>query len=250
MKIGIFDSGIGGLSVLDEALKTIDDTPEYLYYADAENAPYGTKDVQTIEGYAREITRFLADKGADAVVIACNTATSAAVNTLREEFDIPIIGMEPAVKPALKAVSGTDKRVLVLATELTLKEKKFSDLIAKYDDAHKVDTLAMTRLVSFAEEGLFEGEAVDGYLDETLGNLDTGSYGAVVPGCTHFIYFVNGLKRYFPEGTAFVNGNAGTVRRLMELTGLKERSEGSVPSNKVTYYVSGREESTTWLRMK
>ena len=123
MKIGFFDSGIGGLTVLSEALKRLPHH-EYLYYADTEHAPYGKRPKEEVLMYVLEAVDFLVQQGAQMIVIACNTATSIAITTLREKYDIPIIGMEPAVKPAIECVSDGSKRVLVTATPLTLKEEK------------------------------------------------------------------------------------------------------------------------------
>ena len=122
MRIGIFDSGVGGLTVLNTAMKMIPHA-QYIYYADLDNVPYGTRDKGDVRKLTHNAIEFLYDMGVDAVVIACNTATSTSVEHLRKSFDIPVIGMEPAVKPAIE---NTDTgKVMVMATELTLKEKKF-----------------------------------------------------------------------------------------------------------------------------
>ena len=123
MKIGFFDSGIGGLTVLSEALKRLPNH-EYLYYADTVHAPYGPKPKEEVREYVFKAIEFLVNEGAQIIVIACNTATSIAVSELRQKYSIPIIGMEPAVKPAIESVENSTKRVLVTATPLTLKEEK------------------------------------------------------------------------------------------------------------------------------
>ena len=112
MKIGIFDSGIGGLSVLHEAYHLLP-KQEFIFYADTENVPYGTKTPEQIVGYATKIADFLIEKGAGAIVVACNTATSVAIKELRKNYNIPILGMEPAVKPAVEGTEG--KRIMVIA---------------------------------------------------------------------------------------------------------------------------------------
>ena len=119
--IGLFDSGVGGLSVFREILKILPDE-KYIYWSDSAHCPYGEKSREYIIGRAREITSWLIGQGAEIIVVACNTATAAAISTLREEFDVPFIGMEPAVKPAAQATrSGV---VGVLATAGTLKATK------------------------------------------------------------------------------------------------------------------------------
>lgn len=245
MKIGVFDSGVGGISVLHHALRMLD-TPEYLYYADVQHAPYGTKDASAIRDYACAITDFLIEKGCEAVVIACNTATSAAVEILRARTSIPIIGMEPAVKPALGVeTSGKRRRVLVLATPLTLKEHKLEDLLKRFDDAHRVDLLALPALVPFAEKQLFEGEEVTAYLREAFAKTDTSQYAAVVTGCTHFLFFLPALRALFAPGTVFVDGAEGTVRRLADVCNLRIRTEKEqvkeADFSRVRWFFSGEE---------
>ncbi|MCR5291470.1 MAG: aspartate/glutamate racemase family protein [Eubacterium sp.] len=245
MNIGIFDSGIGGLSVLHEAYHMLP-TENYIFYADTAHVPYGLKTPAEIESYAEEITRFLIDMGADAIVVACNTATSVAIKELRHHYDLPIIGMEPAVKPAVEYVSGlvnepvkyvsgsageqagsgrdkADKssRVLVMATPVTISEEKLRNLLIKVDGGHIVDLLPMPRLVSFAESEEFESEEVEAYLAEQFAGLAKDSYAAVVLGCTHFNYFKPLYGKYFREGTVFVDGNHGTIKHVAEVLGIK-----------------------------
>ena len=241
-RIGFFDSGVGGITVLHEAMRMLE-APEYLYYMDTAHVPYGTKTAEEIRTYAEDIVSFLREEGADLIVIACNTATSAAAAALRERFDFPIVGMEPAVKPALALAPAEGReRVLVLATPLTLKEQKLADLIARYDAAHRVDLLALPELVTFAEEGRFDAQEVRAYLCDSLRETETERYRAVVPGCTHFKYFLPLLREQFPADTAFIDGTAGTVRRVAELLGLPLREEAArEAAARVRYFDSGRE---------
>lgn len=211
MKIGVFDSGIGGLSVLHEARKVLPDE-HYLYYADTAHVPYGIKPKGEIRGYIFEAITFLRDQGCDAIVVACNTATSVAIDDLRAAFPLPIIGMEPAVKPAVHA--NPHKRVLVFATEMTLQEPKFHTLVSKVDNQGIVDYLSLQELVLFSEHFEFSPETVLPYLRARLAQVDVTSYGQVVLGCTHFIYFRPLIRRLFPEGTVILDGNQGTVQHL------------------------------------
>ena len=211
MKIGIFDSGVGGLTVLHEARKALPGA-HYLYYADTAHVPYGTKPKEEVKGYVFEAVRFLVAQGCEAVVIACNTATSVAIEDLRAAFALPIIGMEPAVKPAVEAHD--DKRVLVFATELTLREPKFHNLVARVDNEGVVDYLSMQELVMFAEHFDFSDATVLPYLRRRLAGIDPVAYGHVVLGCTHFIYFRSQIQGLFPPDTVILDGNAGTVQHL------------------------------------
>lgn len=218
MKIGIFDSGIGGLSVLHEAYHVLPGQ-EYIFYADTEHVPYGTKTPEEIIGFAVDNAQFLIDKGAEALVVACNTATSVAIKELRRRFDIPILGMEPAVKPA---VEGTDdKRIMVIATPVTIREDKLKDLLHRVDEEHRVDLMAMPKFVEFAEKEEFDTEEVLGYIRDSFANFDPANYSALVLGCTHFNYFKPALKEFFGPETLLVDGNFGTVHHLADVLNLE-----------------------------
>ncbi len=229
MKIGIFDSGIGGLSVLHEAYHMLPGQ-NYIFYADVEHVPYGTKTPDEILGYTEEITKFLLNKGAEAIVVACNTATSVAIKELRKRYDIPILGMEPAVKPA---VEGTDqKRIMVIATPVTIREDKLRDLLHRVDEEHRVDLLPMPRLVEFAEKEEFETEGVRNYLKEQFRDYNMDDYCALVLGCTHFNYFKPLYREFFGPETLMIDGNKGTIRHLADVLGL---SLSNSPDN-VVYF--------------
>lgn len=234
MKIGIFDSGIGGLSVLHEALKVLPNE-HYLYYADTAHVPYGTKPKDEIRRYIFDAVAFLRDQGCEAVVIACNTATSVAIDDLRAAFTFPIIGMEPAVKPAVEAHN--HKRVLVFATEMTLKEPKFHNLVAKIDNEGIVDYLSLQELVMFSERFEFDSPTVLPYLKACLSSLDLSTYGTVVLGCTHFIYFRPHFREVLPAGTVILDGNAGTVQHFRNrIAGLNHGLPGT---GKLEFFHSG-----------
>lgn len=210
--IGFFDSGIGGLSVLHEALKVLPNE-HYLYFADSDNAPYGVRSKAEVRDLLLRALDFLAARDPKAMVVACNTATSAAIEDARRRFSIPIIGMEPAVKPAI-AIAGPHKRVLVFATELTLREEKFHNLVARVDPIQQVDYLPLQELVQFAERFEFADALALPYLQKKLAGFDLSAYGAVVLGCTHFIFFKNAFRQVLPPGVEIVDGNLGTVNNL------------------------------------
>ena len=129
MKIGFFDSGIGGLTVLHRAIEALPDE-KFIFYADEDNVPYGEKSRAEILSFSDNATSFLIENGAKIIVIACNTATSAAVAHLRGKYNIPFIGMEPAVKPAIACADG--KRVLVTATPFTIRDRYFSTVAPRF----------------------------------------------------------------------------------------------------------------------
>ena len=244
MRIGIFDSGIGGLSVLHEAYHRLPEQ-EYIFYADTDHVPYGKRDPKEIVGYVRDSANFLKEQGVDAIVIACNTATSVAVRILRQEMDLPIVGMEPAVKPAVEQTD--QRRVLVMATPVTLRESKLKSLIERVDEHHRVDLLPMPELVRFAETEQFDTEELREYLKAQFGTIHPEEYSALVLGCTHFNYFKDLYRGFFPEDTALLDGNDGTIRYLAHLLSLETRDDvgglhfdpaEELPSH-TTFYMSG-----------
>lgn len=233
MKIGVFDSGLGGLSVLNEAIKKLPNE-QFLYYADRRNVPYGLKTKEQILSYTTHAFKFMQEKDVKAVVVACNTATSAAINELREEFAIPIIGMEPAVKKAADIFKNS--RTIVIATPVTVKGKKLKDLIARFDNKSLIDLVALPKLVEFAENEEFYSQRVRAYLKSELLKFDLANYSSLVLGCTHFNYFKDTLREILPPNIKFIDGNEGTVNKLkyeLERVNLLEDS-----TQEIEYYYS------------
>ena len=239
MKIGFFDSGVGGISVLYQALKIMPNE-DYLYYADTEHVPYGVKNKEEVKSYVLEAADFIVSQGVKALVVACNTATSIAIDDLRARYDLPVVGMEPAVKPAVCRLKGMacNKRVLVTATPMTIKEKKLQHLLHQWDQKHIVDLLPLPKLVTLAEAGVFTGEEVDNYLQEVLAPFHLKDYCTVVLGCTHFNFFKDGISRFFDNDAVIIDGSLGTVcylERILYERGLKEKNDGQIE-----FYCSGQ----------
>ena len=236
MKIAVFDSGIGGLSVLYEARRQLP-REQFIFFADEAHVPYGTKTPEEVQGFVAEAFDFLIRQDVKAIVVACNTATSVAVPAMRARYDLPIIGMEPAAKKALD-LDG-EHRVLVVATPITVKGQKMQLLIDRVDKDHLVDRLALPRLVEFAERQDFDGPDVLAYLRAELAPYDLSQYSALVLGCTHFNYFKPAFREILPPSMHFVDGNEGTVRELRRQLASRHQLEDLGPQ--VTYYYSGRE---------
>lgn len=238
MRIGFFDSGVGGITVLNEALKQLP-KEDYMYYADTNHVPYGTKSKEEVKELILEAVDFMAGKGIKALVVACNTATSIAINDLRRKYCFPILGMEPAVKPAVE--KNREKRVLVTATPLTLKEEKYQDLVARLDHDHVVDGVALPELVEYAEKFNFDRQEVLAYLRNKLSSNDLQLYGTVVLGCTHFPFYKSLFRELFPQGTDIIDGSIGTVTYLKKI--LQEKDLCSEKGHgDVLFYSSGRKE--------
>ncbi len=227
--IGLFDSGMGGLTVLKQARAALPNEA-FVYYADLEHVPYGTKSRDEIIHHTRlSVLKLLETYELKALVLACNTATSAAADTLRDQFNFPVIGMEPALKPALK-MAGT-KKVLVFATDFTLREPKFHRLVAKLDAATQISCLAMPGLVQLAEKGIFHGKEVTDYLMQQTKDIDLAAFSTLVLGCTHFKYFEETITNW--SGLQLMDGHEGTVNRLRSYLS----STGTRPAT--AYLVSG-----------
>ena len=221
----MFDSGLGGISVLRE-LRALMPSEHFLYFGDSANAPYGTRTLDEVRALTLRNIGMLYDRGIKAAVIACNTATSAAVQALRERFrDIPIIGMEPALKPAALAHPGGT--VLVLATPLTLREEKFTHLMEHYRGGVRIVPLACPELVEFVERGELESDALSDYLHVRLDAYRSEAAAAVL-GCTHFPFLRAAIRRVLGEAVALYDGGQGTARqtqRQLALLNLRNPSD-------------------------
>jgi glutamate racemase len=209
--IGVFDSGIGGLTLLKEMMHTLPHE-NFLYYADTENVPYSYKTTDQIKEYVDKAVVFLRNEGCKAVVLACNTATNVTIEYLREKYDFPIIAIQPAIKVAFDNNS-ENKRILACATPVTLKADRFENLINSLDINHLVDRLPLPGLVEFAENEQFESPKVLEYLKKEFAKYDLDNYHYVVLGCTHFTYFEKLIQENFPTLHP-VDGNEGTARHL------------------------------------
>ena len=212
--IGIMDSGSGGLSVFREIYKALPEE-RFIYYADNAHCPYGDKSPEFIIGRCRQITEMFLSKGADIVVLACNTATAAAIATLRAEYDIPFIGMEPAVKPAaLGTKSGT---IGVLATAGTLKASKYLNTRGHYEsDVHIVEHVG-EGFVELVESGDLEGEHAEEVVRTSLMPLLEAGADIIVLGCTHYPFLMPLMQKIAGEGTRFIDPAPAVTRQLMKV---------------------------------
>lgn len=212
--IAVFDSGMGGISVLKELYRLMP-YEHYIYMGDSRNAPYGEKSKEEVYALAKYWMEYFLKKRAKAVVIACNTATSAAASRLRKEYpDVPIIGLEPALKPAAIKYAGTDKKILVMATSLTLRESKFQHLLHQYEDKTKICLLPAPKLVEYIEMDAIDSEEMENYLRDILTPYMEENVGAVVLGCTHFPFAKGCIQRVLGREVEFFDGAGGASRQL------------------------------------
>jgi glutamate racemase len=210
--IAVFDSGVGGISVLKELIKILPNE-NYIYYGDSKNAPYGMKDKETVKQLTLNAAEYMFSQGAKGLVVACNTATSAAVRTLREMYpDIPIVGIEPAVKPA--ATLKPNGRVLVMATPMTIREEKFQKLMACYADMAEIIPLPCPGLMDFVERGDLTSDDFRRYLEELLFVHRIHPVDAVVLGCTHYPFAKDMIKEVLGPDVLVFDGGEGTAREM------------------------------------
>ncbi len=229
--IAVFDSGMGGISVLREMTACMPNE-HFLYFGDSLHAPYGTKTPEEVRTLTIGHIENLMEQGCKAAAIACNTATSAAVRKLREMYpQFPLVGIEPALKPAVLAHPGG--RVLVMATPMTIRLDKFRKLFAEYEDQAQIFPLACPGLMEFVEEGCTDRERLLGFLRDLLWDYADGAVDAAVLGCTHYPFVRAQIQQVLGENTDIFDGGAGTARELkrrVEASGLANRpdAEGSV----------------------
>lgn len=206
--IGVFDSGLGGLSVLAAIRKQLPGE-NLIYYGDSANAPYGEKTRLQVRQLSTRICDTLVDQGVKAIVVACNTATSAAINELRKRYDIPVVGMEPALKPAVEQTE--TGAIAVLATALTLRESKFQKLLEKYRTGRRIFSIPCPELVTLVESGILSGEKAEVAVVASLRGLEKEDLAAVVLGCTHYVFLKPIFEKKLGNKTLIVDGNIGTV---------------------------------------
>ena len=216
--IGIFDSGSGGLSVLREIRKVLP-SARFIYYSDNAHCPYGEKSPEYIRDRARAVTRLLLQRGAQVIVVACNTATGAAIATLRAEFPVPFIGMEPAVKPA---ALGTKSGVIgVLATAGTLKASKYLNTKGIYQDDVRIEEHVGEGFVQLVERGELDGPEAERVVRASLQPLLDAGADTIVLGCTHYPFLQRVIERLAGPGVRVIDPAPAVARQLLKV--MRER---------------------------
>lgn len=220
--IGVFDSGMGGISVLRELVRLMPEE-DYLYFGDSINAPYGTKELEAVRELTIKNIEYLMDRGAKSVVVACNTATSAAVKVLRSMYpELPLVGIEPAIKPATMEHPGG--RVVVMATPMTLRQEKFQTLMSKFDKQAEIIPLPCPGLMEYVERGELTGQSLHKYLTELLWSVQDKPIDSIVLGCTHYPFVRKEIQAIVGPEVMIYDGGPGTareMRRRLEVAGLR-----------------------------
>ncbi len=211
--IGVFDSGVGGISVLQH-IHALLPYEQLLYVADSRYAPYGSKTPQEIQSRCFEIADFLIAKGVKAIVVACNTATAAAIDKMREKYSLPIIGMEPAVKPA--AAASKNGVIGVLATVGTLKSAQFAGLLESYGRNVKVVTQGCIGLVECIERGELRGDNTLDLLEQYCQPLLDEGADTIVLGCTHYPFVKPLIRQIVGDGVTLIDTGAAVAKHLQK----------------------------------
>lgn len=224
MMIGVYDSGVGGLSVWKE-LRALMPDEDFCYVSDGACCPYGPKDPAFIVSRAMAVSHFLIDKGAEIIVVACNTATAAAISALRSSFSIPFVGMEPALKPAaLHSRSGV---VGVLATAGTFKGRLYLNTLARFSSRVKVIERVGTGLVELVENGILTGAEAEKLVSRyVLPMLEAGA-DHIVLGCTHYPFLTATIEKIVAGRAVIVNPAPAVAKQAFRvLSELRSPAEG------------------------
>lgn len=234
--IGVFDSGVGGLTVAREIMRQLP-SEHMIYFGDTARVPYGNKSKETIIKYSRQIVRFLMTKNVKAIVVACNTATALALQELQQENEIPIIGVIES--GAITAAHTTEtKNIGVIATESTIRSGMYTSFLRKLDPQITVVSKACPLFVPLVEEGWIEDRVTDEVIARYLHELKDYEVDALILGCTHYPLLRNAIGRYMGEDVKLVNPAYETAKSLKELLTGHDLLNTGLERGHYSYYVS------------
>ena len=223
--IGIFDSGVGGITVLRRVMRLLP-KENFIYYGDAANFPYGDKSEEEVKKAVFSAVRDLLDRGIKMLVVACNTATAAVIKDLRAMYDFPILGIEPAVKPATE--NKNSGSIAVLATKLTLSEERVRRLIDDYDEGENVHLLPAVGLADMVESGHYRDNRCRVLLEKIFDGVKADT---IVLGCTHYLFALPLIREMYPDAV-IIDGGEGLARNIARTVALNdmanEKGEGKI----------------------
>lgn len=237
--IGVFDSGLGGASVLREALRLLP-TENYIYYGDNAHAPYGDRPEAEITALTLACIHKLVDMGCKAILVACNTATANCIDAIRQELNVPVVSVEPAIRPACMAPG--NGKVLMMATLATTRLERYLALQARMPDPNRVINIPCPGIVDRVEAGRFGDADFDDLFDQYLAPYEGLNTDGIVLGCTHYVFipgaFQRAARRHLTGPCRLYDGNEGTVRQLARV--LEEHGICNPSGNaSVSFYTSG-----------
>lgn len=246
--IGFFDSGLGGISVLKEAAKLLPNE-NFIYFGDSANAPYGSRTSEDVRLLTNSAVKHLIAKDVKAIVIACNTATSAGIDWLRKIYpDMIIIGVEPALKPAVELFP--HGKILVMATEMTLSETKFHNLRTSYEKKAEIIPVPCSGLMEFVENGVTSGAELNSYLHRKLDDFLNTPIDAIVLGCTHYPFLKDAICEIVGPKTKIIDGGVGTSKQLIRRLESADLLNSSIEKGIVSFYNSSHDDDLIDLSKK
>ena len=234
--IGVFDSGVGGISIL-KALQNEMPNEQFIYLADSHNAPYGSKDAASITALCQNNTEWLLSKGAKLIVVACNTATTNAIEALRDQYSCPFIGIEPAIKPA--ALSTKSGVVGVLATEGTLSSSLFHNTASMHTQNIKVIEKIGKGLVPLIEKGITSGLEIENLLHLFIDPMLDAQIDILVLGCTHYTFLIPALKKMLPNSIQIIDGRDAVARQTQFILEKNKILASKEQQQSTVYYTTG-----------
>lgn len=241
LSIGIFDSGIGGLTVVKETIKLLP-SENIIYLGDTARVPYGTKSSKTVIRYAEGNARFLISMGIKVLVIACNTASAYSLDTLRGSMDLPVIGViEPGARKAVEA--SRTGRIGVIGTPSTIKSEAYVKEIRKIDKYVEVVPKACPLFVPLAEEGWHEGHIALSIAEEYLGDFKSGKIDTLILGCTHYPLLKKTIRKVLGEGVTLVDSAEETAKEIRNTLEEKEMLNTKKSAGKKQFYLTDNSES-------
>jgi glutamate racemase len=241
--VGVFDSGVGGLSILREIRRLLP-REDLIYLADTAHCPYGVKPLDEIRGRTLEVSSYLITLGAKVVVVACNSASTAGLDQIREAHpDIPVIGVEPAVKPAHDATR--NGKIGVLATSMTLQGAKFSILVEKYGSDIEVYTQPAPGLVELVEAGRVADPEAERLLRQYLDPLLEKGVDTLVLGCTHYPFLGPLIQKIGGPGLIIIDTGAAVAKQTARVLEQQRLANPGLKPGSDTFYTSGDPETVT-----
>lgn len=243
--VGVMDSGVGGLSVLQHLTRQLPHE-HFIYFADSAYAPYGNKSADTIQARCFNIADTLIGQGAKALVVACNTATAAAIGAMRQHYTLPIIGMEPAVKPA--AAASKNGIIGVLATTGTLHSAQFAALLEHYGQNVQVVTQACVGLVECIEQGLLDAPQTQSLLQHYCQPLIAAGADTIVLGCTHYPFVRKHIQNIVGPNVTLIDTGAAVAKRLQQVLAQTQLLNTSTQAGQYVFLTSGTEETQQVMR--
>lgn len=243
--VGVMDSGVGGLTVLKHLTRQLPHE-HFIYFADSAYAPYGNQSAVKIQQRCFTIAETLIAQGAKALVVACNTATAAAITPMREHFPLPIIGMEPAVKPA--AAASKNNVIGVLATTGTLQSAQFAALLEHYGHGVQVVTQACVGLVERIEQGLLDQSETITLLNTYCQPLIDAGADTIVLGCTHYPFVRTHIQKIVGPDVTLIDTGAAVAKRLQQILTQQDLLNTTSDQGQLQFLTSGKEETQAIMR--